>query len=72
VEELGICSGGARARGKEEDARLPAWSPWRQIIKHVACNEVAKVGHHLGRFWANLVHGPKTKFVVPLMIYKFH
>jgi hypothetical protein len=49
-----------------------AWSPWRQIIEHLACSKVAKVGRRLGCFWAKLVHGLKTKFVVPLMLYKFH
>jgi hypothetical protein len=47
VRALGITSSGsvrAGACGTKKDMRLPAWSPRRHSIEHVASNSVAIVG----------------------------
>jgi len=45
--------------------------PLRHFIEHVADNEVVSVGSDLCRLWTEFGHGPKTKFVVLVVLYIF-
>jgi hypothetical protein len=41
------------------------------LIEHVACDEFSKVGASLSHFQAKFGDGPKTKFVVLMMLNNF-
>ena len=72
MEELGISSGGAGARGSNGGARSRAWRTHRQFIEHVAGDGAGAVGAELGWLRADMDLGPKSKVAAHEQLYKFH
>ena len=51
--------------------RSPRVLPSRHSTEHVSGNKVVSVGSDLCQLWTEFGHGPKTKFVVLVLLYIF-